>query len=61
MNQQQESSKLRHDIRSDLNSIFNAIRLVADDQRMPEDLGELLSLVLEKQDNLEQNIGEILK
>jgi hypothetical protein len=61
MNQQQESSKLRHDIRSDLNSIFNAIRLVADDQRMPEDLGELLSLVLEKQDNLEHNIGEILK
>lgn len=61
MNQQQESSKLRHDIRSDLNSIFNAIRLVADDQRMPEDLGELLSLVLEKQDSLEQNIGEILK
>lgn len=57
---QHTSSKLRHDIRSDLNSIFNALRIVADDNRIPEDLNEILNLILEKQQNLEGNIKKIL-
>ncbi len=53
-------SKLRHDIRSDINSIFDCCKLLIEMEDLPEEAKLGLDLILGKKEKLEENLNKIL-
>ncbi len=52
-------SKLRHDINSDIESIFDCIKLLIELEDLPEEAKEGLGLILVKRAGLKNNLEKI--
>ncbi|MEC7275691.1 MAG: hypothetical protein VXV96_05165 [Bdellovibrionota bacterium] len=52
-------SKLRHDIKSDVGSIFDCVQILLESKDIPEEVLEGLHLILEKRERLEENLEKL--
>ncbi|MCR9206086.1 MAG: hypothetical protein NXH75_15995 [Halobacteriovoraceae bacterium] len=52
-------SKLRHDLKSDFESIFDCVQILIDLEQLPEEAKEGLNLILAKKERLEKNLEKL--